>query len=146
MHIFDLHALLHLFPANPSPSLEQPFQPLDRTGRFSLKKRPNENSEHFKQCFFRFLRFLLRDLVKRRHRSIIKERGTKAARQAAEKSSKSKADAAAAAAAAASCGAVGGGGAYEADDRLRRQLPRPPASSSASNGRPSAGIPAAVRG
>eukprot|EP00752_Nemacystus_decipiens_P002871 g2672.t1 len=49
--------------------------------RYSLRKRPSENSEQFKVCFFRFLRFLLRDLVKRRHRTIVKER------QAAEQQS-----------------------------------------------------------
>lgn len=125
-------------------SLPSRFNPLTRTAGFSLKKRPNENSEQFKQCFFRFLRFLLRDLVKRKHRSIIKERGIQAARQAAEKSSKSKAQANAVAGAST---VGGGGGDFEADDPLRRQAPlRPPSSSSSASTRPSASLPAAVRG
>lgn len=124
-----------------------------RNMRFSLKKRPNENSEQFKACFFRFLRFLLRDLVKRRHRSIVKERGSRAARQAAEKSS--KVGAAFAAAAAANANATSrsspGGDLFEAEERLRRksEAPHPPApaTSSSGSGRPSAAaMPAAVRG
>lgn len=129
---------------DPRRVIEISHLPSARTARFSLKKRPNENSEQFKQCFFRFLRFLLRDLVKRKHRSIIKERWNQASRQAAEKSSKSKAQANAVAGA--STGG-GGGSDFEADDRLRRQAPpRPPASSSSANSRPSASLPAAVRG
>ncbi|CAM9444076.1 unnamed protein product [Ectocarpus sp. 12 AP-2014] len=51
------------------------------SARFSIRRRPSENSKQFKLCFFRFFDFLVCDLVKRRHRTIVKER---AARQAAE--------------------------------------------------------------
>ncbi|CAN0063005.1 unnamed protein product [Laminaria digitata] len=123
------------------------------SARYSLRKRPNENSKQFKACFFRFLRFLLRDLVKRRHRSIVRERGAKAARQAAEKSFNSSGATAAAAAAADSNGAGGGGGGgrggragdYDADDRLRRR-PQPPPPASARNASSCSGMPATVSG
>lgn len=108
-----------------------------RSARYSLRKRPSENSEQFKVCFFRFLRFLLRDLVKRRHRAIVKER------QAAEQSSKLSSTGGGAASAARSRG----GGNHDADDRLRRQLPPPPPPARGGNTRsPHAGMPAAVRG
>lgn len=109
-----------------------------RSARYSLRKRPSENSEQFKVCFFRFLRFLLRDLVKRRHRTIVKER------QAAEQSSKLSSTGGAPSAAR-SRGA--GAGNYDADDRLRRQLPPPPPPARGGDTRgPRAGMPAAVRG
>lgn len=113
-----------------------------RNALYSLRKRPNENSEQFKSCFFRFLRFLLRDLVKRRHRSIVKTRGAQAARHAAEKSSKSTTAAAACAASAAGGGRRGG---YGTDDRLRGRAPPPP-SATGRDPSPHPAVPAAVRG
>ncbi|CAM9103033.1 unnamed protein product [Ascophyllum nodosum] len=105
------------------------------SARYALRKRPNENSEQFKACFFRFYRLLVRDFVKRRHRSIIKERGAFAARQAAEKCS----SAAAAATAAANAAIENGGG------RLGRRPP-PAAPSKSKSSSPHPAVPAAVLG
>lgn len=135
-HISPLHVT---FSHNPLllTLTDTPPPPSTRSSRYSLRKRPNENSEQFKMCFFRFLRFLLRDLVKRRHRTIVKER-----QAAAEQLSKT---APAGSVATARRGARGAGS-YDADDRMRRQPPPrpPPASSNTSN--PHSGMPAAVRG
>ncbi len=120
------------------------LSPPTRSLRYSLRKRPSENSEQFKLCFFRFLRFLLKDLVKRRHRAIVKER-----QAAAEQVSKSSTAAGACASNARGRGAAAAAaGSYDADDRLRRQPPPPPppARGGSSTRSPHAGMPAAVRG
>ena len=130
-------ACASLLPDRPAGSL------VPRSARYSLRKRPSENSEQFQVCFFRFLRFLLRDLVKRRHRTIVKER-----QAAGEQSSKlSSTGGGAPTTTARSRGAGAGSGGFDADDRLRRQLPPPPPPARGGNARsPHAGMPAAVRG
>ncbi|CBJ31008.1 Phosphatidylinositol 3-and 4-kinase family protein [Ectocarpus siliculosus] len=118
------------------------------SARYSIRRRPSENSKQFKLCFFRFFDFLVCDLVKRRHRTMVKER---AARQAAEQQQSSSS---------LNRSSTGGGGAANSTmrgrgasfERLKTQHtpppppPPPPARGGSNSGSPHAGMPAAVKG
>lgn len=126
-----------------------PTRLLFRSSRYSIRRRPSENSKQFKLCFFRFFDFLVCDLVKRRHRTIVKER---AARQAAEQQQQSSSSS--------NRSSTGGGGAANSTmrgrgasfERLKTQHtpppppPPPPARGGSNSGSSHAGMPAAVKG